>query len=147
MIPPDADPFDDRDTVDGGEGDDTITTGDDQDTITGGAGEDTIDGGLDDDTIDGGADDDFIIGGHGSDTIDGGDGNDEIWGGLGAGTDPFNAPDVDQPGDSFPIDDPVPNNGIDVIHGGLATTRSMARTMPTSSMATKSGLHRRRDRQ
>ncbi|WP_421704257.1 Hint domain-containing protein [Aliiroseovarius sp.] len=118
VIPPDADPFDDRDTVHGGAGDDTITTGDDQDIITGGTGEDTIDGGLDDDTIDGGADDDFIIGGHGSDTIQGGDGNDEIWGGLGAGTDPFNAPDVDQPGDSFPIDDPVPNNGIDVIHGG-----------------------------
>lgn len=118
VFPPDADPFDDRDTVHGGEGNDTITTGDDQDIITGGAGEDTIDGGLDDDTIDGGADDDFIIGGHGSDTIDGGEGNDEIWGGLGAGTDPYNAPDVDQPGDSFPGDDPVPNNGIDVIHGG-----------------------------
>ncbi|WP_300518698.1 Hint domain-containing protein [Aliiroseovarius sp.] len=118
VIAPDADPFDDRDTVHGGAGNDTITTGDDQDTITGGTGEDTIDGGLDDDTIDGGEGNDFIIGGHGSDTIQGGAGNDEIWGGLGPDTDPFNAPDVDQPGDSFPIADPVPNNGIDVIHGG-----------------------------
>jgi len=118
VTPPDADPFDDRDTVHGGAGDDTITTGDDQDIITGGTGEDTIDGGLDDDMIDGGADNDFIVGGHGSDTIDGGTGDDEIWGGMGPGTDPFNIPDVDQPGDIYPIPDPVPNNGIDVIHGG-----------------------------
>ncbi len=118
VIPPDADPFDDRDTVFGGAGDDTITTGDDQDHIEGGTGNDTIDGGLDDDTILGGDGDDSIIGGHGSDTIDGGTGDDVIWGGLGAGTDAFNIPDVDVPGDPFPGPDPVTDNGIDVIHGG-----------------------------
>lgn len=117
-VSPDADPFDDRDTVHGGDGDDTITTGDDQDFISGGTGDDTIDGGLDDDTIQGDAGDDTIIGGHGSDTIDGGDGDDTIYGGLGAGSDPLNIPDVDQPGDAFPFADPVPDNGIDVIHGG-----------------------------
>ncbi len=117
-LDPDSNPFDDRDTVDGGEGDDVITTGDDQDVITGGAGNDEIDGGLDDDRIDGGADDDTIIGGHGADTIDGGTGDDVIWGGMGPGTDPFNIPDVDQPGDAFPFADPVTDNGIDVIHGG-----------------------------
>lgn len=118
ITPADGDPFDDRDTVYGGAGDDTITTGDDQDIIYGGDGDDTIDGGLDDDTIDGGAGNDDIIGGHGSDTIDGGSGDDVIYGGMGPGTDVFNIPDVDAPGDIFPGPDLVPNNGIDVIHGG-----------------------------
>ncbi len=117
-IAPDGDVFDDRDTVYGGAGDDTIATGDDQDFIVGGDGDDIIDGGLDDDTITGDAGDDTIIGGHGSDTIDGGDGDDVIYGGMGPGTDPFNIPDVDQPGDAFPFADPVTDNGIDVIHGG-----------------------------
>ncbi len=118
VVPPDADPFDDRDTVYGNAGDDRISTGDDQDYIDGGTGNDTIDGGLDDDTILGGTGDDTIIGGHGSDDIDGGAGDDVIWGGLGAGTDAFNIPDVDVPGDPFPGPDPVTDNGIDVIHGG-----------------------------
>lgn len=115
-IPEDYDKFNDRDFVDGGDGNDTISTGDDQDIIFGGAGDDTIDGGLDDDTIDGGDGDDVIIGGHGSDTIDGGAGNDEIWGGLGAGSDPLNIEDENDP--FYGIDDPRPDNGIDVIHGG-----------------------------
>lgn len=108
-VPQDDDIYDDRDYVDGGDGDDTITTGDDQDTIFGGAGSDSIDGGLDDDMIDGGSGDDSIIGGHGSDLIQGGDGNDTIWGGLGADTDPYNIPDEI---------DPVTNNAMDEIHGG-----------------------------
>ncbi len=118
VVEPDADPYDDRDVVDGGAGDDFIVTGDDQDIIAGGSGNDTIDGGLDDDTIDGGTGDDTIIGGHGSDTIQGGDGDDVIWGGMGEGTDLFNIPDVDDPDDIFPEPDPVPENGMDVIHGG-----------------------------
>ncbi|GKY88985.1 Ig-like domain-containing protein [Sinisalibacter aestuarii] len=109
ILPQDTDMFDDRDYVEGGDGNDTIITGDDQDVILGGAGDDTIDGGLDDDTIDGGEGDDYIIGGHGSDTIEGGDGDDEIWGGLGPDTDPLNIVDAL---------DPRPDNGIDVIHGG-----------------------------
>ncbi len=118
VIPPDADPFDDRDVVYGNGGDDVISTGDDQDYISGGNGNDTIDGGLDDDTIDGNAGDDMIIGGHGSDVIDGGTGDDTIYGGMGPGTDSFNIPDDDVPGDAFPGPDPVTDNGIDVIHGG-----------------------------
>ena len=109
FIPTDPDIYDDRDVVDGGDGNDIITTGDDHDVIFGGAGNDTIDGGLDDDTIDGGTGDDLIIGGHGSDTIEGGDGDDVIWGGLGAGTDVLNIPD------EFDL---RPDNGMDVIHGG-----------------------------
>ncbi|SMH55637.1 Ig-like domain-containing protein [Maritimibacter sp. HL-12] len=111
ILPEDTDKEDDRDFVDGGDGDDTIFTGDDRDTIDGGAGDDYIDGGLDDDLIEGGDGDDEIIGGHGSDDIDGGAGDDLIYGGLGPdlALDPLNIPDDI---------DPRPDNGIDVIHGG-----------------------------
>ncbi|GGD32703.1 Ig-like domain-containing protein [Sinisalibacter lacisalsi] len=111
LVPEDSDKFDDRDYVEGGDGNDTILTGDDQDTIHGGAGDDTIDGGLDDDLIYGDAGNDTIIGGHGSDTIHGGDGDDVIYGGLGPdpSLDPLNLPDDI---------DPRPDNGIDVIYGG-----------------------------
>ncbi|EBA17678.1 type I secretion target repeat protein [Roseobacter sp. SK209-2-6] len=115
-VPADADPDDDRDTVDGGEGNDMILTGDDADLITGGGGLDTIDGGIDDDTIDGGADDDLITGGEGSDSIVGGTGDDTIYGGL----DPV-FPDglniTDDGSDGRPVD-PDPTNGMDTIDGG-----------------------------
>ncbi|MCI2398320.1 Ig-like domain-containing protein [Aliiroseovarius sp. N1Y82] len=108
-FPNDQNQIDGMDYVDGGAGDDIIQTGDDRDTILGGTGNDTIDAGIDDDTVDGGEGDDYIEGGHGSDNIDGGAGNDVIWGGEGPGTDPLNIIDAI---------DPVPNNGIDTIHGG-----------------------------
>ena len=108
---PDANPNDDKDTVDGGAGDDTIITGDDDDVIIGGEGNDTIDAGFDDDTIDGGTGDDFIVGGEGNDTIDGGDGHDTIYGGLDPSfPDALNIPDVDG--------DLRPDNGDDLIYGG-----------------------------
>jgi len=114
-IPADSDPYDDRDTVYGGEGDDTIITGDDNDVIDGGSGNDTIDGGIDDDTILGGDGDDMIVGGEGSDTIDGGAGDDTIYGGLDpAFPDALNIPDDG----SLRTADPDPTNGMDVIHGG-----------------------------
>ncbi|TDK47424.1 Hint domain-containing protein [Antarcticimicrobium luteum] len=114
-VPADSDPYDDRDTVDGGAGNDTIITGDDNDVIYGGAGNDTIDGGLDDDQIDGGSGDDFIVGGEGADTIDGGEGNDTIYGGLDPSfPDVPNIPDDGSAGDP----DPETTNGMDVIHGG-----------------------------
>lgn len=115
-VPADADPLDDRDTVDGGAGNDVILTGDDNDLITGGAGSDTIDGGIDDDTIDGGTEDDVITGGEGSDSLLGGEGADTIYGGL----DPI-FPDglniTDDGSDGRPVD-PDPTNGMDTIDGG-----------------------------
>jgi len=118
FLPEDTDKEDDRDFVDGGDGNDTIFTGDDRDTIYGGAGNDYIDGGLDDDLIHGGDGDDTILGGHGSDEIHGGEGNDLIYGGLGPdpSLDPLNIQDENDP--IYGIDDPRPDNGIDVIHGG-----------------------------
>lgn len=114
-VPEDPDIYDDRDTVNGGDGNDVILTGDDVDTIMGGAGQDTIDGGLDADIIDGGADNDLIIGGEGSDIIDGGTGDDTIYGGLDPSfPDTLNIPDDGSVGAA----DPVTNNGMDVIHGG-----------------------------
>ena len=116
FVPADADPADDRDTVDGGDGNDMILTGDDADLITGGAGEDTIDGGIDDDTIDGGADADLITGGEGSDSIVGGAGGDTIYGGLDpAFPDGLNI--TDDGSDGRPVD-PDPTNGMDTIDGG-----------------------------
>ncbi|MFY0310707.1 Hint domain-containing protein [Leisingera sp. D0M16] len=116
FVPADPDPFDDRDTVLGGEGNDTVFTGDDADLIDGGAGMDVIDGGLDDDTIEGGADGDVLIGSEGSDILVGGGGDDTIFGGL----DPA-FPDVlnitDDGGDGRPAD-PDPTNGMDMISGG-----------------------------
>ncbi|MDK3020667.1 Hint domain-containing protein [Pseudodonghicola flavimaris] len=114
-IPADADPTDDMDFVDGGDGNDTIITGDDDDIIYGGAGNDVIDAGLDDDYIEGGDGDDFIVGGEGSDEIHGGDGDDTIYGGLDpAYPDYMNIPDDGSAGDP----DPVTDNGMDVIYGG-----------------------------
>ncbi|MFC3615968.1 Hint domain-containing protein [Lutimaribacter marinistellae] len=115
-VPADPDVMDDRDTVDGGDGNDTISTGDDNDMITGGAGMDLIDGGLDDDTIDGGTGDDTLIGSEGADSIIAGDGADVVYGGL----DP-SFPDRlnirDDGSDGRPAD-PETTNGDDTIDGG-----------------------------
>lgn len=114
-IPADPDPFNDRDVVDGGDGDDVILTGDDEDIVTGGSGNDYIDGGLDRDFLDGGAGDDFIIGGEGSDNILAGDGNDTVYGGLHPSLpDELNIRNDGSLGDP----DPEINNGRDVIDGG-----------------------------
>lgn len=115
-VPADADPDDDRDTVDGGAGNDMILTGDDADVIAGGTGDDTIDGGIDDDIIDGGGDDDVIIGGEGSDSILGGAGSDTLYGGLDESfPDALNI--TDDGSDGRPVD-PDPTNGMDTIEGG-----------------------------
>lgn len=115
-IEADPDPFNDRDVVDGGDGDDTIITGDDNDIISGGDGNDTIDGGLDDDDISGDDGDDFIVGGEGADNIDGGDGNDTIYGGL----DPIfpDALNILDDGSDGNDPDPDTTNGMDVLDGG-----------------------------
>ncbi|WP_299692465.1 Ig-like domain-containing protein [uncultured Tateyamaria sp.] len=118
-------PDDDRDFVDGGEGDDTISTGDDADTIIGGDGNDVIDGGIDDDIIDGDdttnpdvGGDDRIVGGEGNDLITGGVGDDTIYAGNDPdlGLDQLNIED-DGTNPLFPAD-PVPNNGMDTVFGG-----------------------------
>ncbi|MBA85578.1 MAG: type I secretion protein [Rhodobacteraceae bacterium] len=105
----DADPDNNRDYIDGGDGADEIYGGDDADTILGGLGADTIDGGIDADLIDGGSGHDTIIGGEGSDTINAGSGDDLIYGGL----DPIYPDSVNIEDDS----DLRPENGRDLIHG------------------------------
>ncbi|WP_425046526.1 Hint domain-containing protein [Primorskyibacter sp. S87] len=114
-IPADLDPYNDRDTVFGGEGNDEIRTGDDMDVIRGGAGDDSIDGGLDDDAIGGGDGNDQIVGGEGSDTINAGAGDDLVYGGL----DPAfpDALNIRDDGTDGPAD-PVQDNGRDEIRGG-----------------------------
>lgn len=115
LFPADPDPDNDRDLVFGGDGNDTIFTGDDADTIDGGAGNDFIDAGIDADEIKGGEGDDTIIGGEGSDTIEGGAGDDLIFGGLDPiFPDSLNIPDDNPSGP----DDPVTDNGRDLIFGG-----------------------------
>jgi Ca2+-binding RTX toxin-like protein len=110
FVMPDADPDNDKDSVDGGAGDDTIFTGDDADIIDGGDGDDYLDGGIDADSIDGGAGDDTIIGGEGSDEIHGGDGDDLIYADQEPGViDPLSIPDEH---------DPVLDNGDDLVYGG-----------------------------
>ncbi|QUJ77526.1 tandem-95 repeat protein [Sulfitobacter albidus] len=118
VFDPDPDPENDRDSVDGGDGNDTIRTGDDRDTINGGTGEDVINAGIDDDIVDGGDDDDRIVGGEGNDSILGGEGDDLIF----AGNDPDEIPDgLDIPDDGSGvggIPDPRPDNGRDTVDGG-----------------------------
>ncbi|AXI48894.1 type I secretion protein [Sulfitobacter sp. SK012] len=117
LFPPDPDPENDRDSVDGGDGDDTIITGDDRDTITGGDGDDVINAGIDDDIVQGDDGDDLIIGGEGNDDILGGEGDDTIYAGNAPGvldilnieddgTNPFFGPDL------------RPDNGRDTVEGG-----------------------------
>ena len=115
-IPGDADPFNDRDTVNSGEGNDTVFTGDDNDLVNAGTGDDEVDGGFDDDTIDGGQGNDLIIGGEGSDSLLGGQGDDTIYGGIGPGSDSL---DIADDGYLSPIGpDPITDNGDDFIDGG-----------------------------
>jgi Ca2+-binding RTX toxin-like protein len=116
---PDSDPENDRDLVDGGDGNDTISTGDDRDTIFGGDGDDVIDGGIDDDVIQGNGDDDRIVGGEGNDDILGGSGNDTIYAGNDPelGLDVLDIPDEETPGFGF-SPDRQPLNGRDTVDGG-----------------------------
>ena len=109
-FPADADPNNDRDTVDGGSGNDTILTGDDDDLIDGGIGNDVIDAGFDDDTVYGGDGDDNITANEGNDYVEGGAGNDIIYGdGTDTLTGPLNIDDAT---------DLAPNNGLDTLFGG-----------------------------
>lgn len=114
----DANPTDDIDYVDGGDGDDTIITGDDADTVFGGAGNDTIYSGIDDDTVYGGDGDDIIIDVQGSDIVDGGAGDDYI----NVGTDTFSdyvGDDPALPNGLYPYaTDQNTADGQDIVHGG-----------------------------
>ncbi|MFG6561513.1 Hint domain-containing protein [Sulfitobacter sp. 1A15299] len=116
---PDADPENDRDSVDGGAGNDTISTGDDRDTITGGTGDDVINAGIDDDFVDGGDGDDRIVGGEGNDSLLGGAGNDTIYAGNDPdlGLDVLDIPDEEDASNPF-TPDRNPNNGMDTVDGG-----------------------------
>ena len=106
----DSDPTNDRDTVIAGTGNDTIRTGDDADSIDAGQGNDVIDAGDDADTVQAGIGDDLVIGGEGSDSITGGDGNDTIYADIAQGT--------TSPTEVEDATDPVPQNGMDTVHGG-----------------------------
>lgn len=112
LYPADTDPFDNRDTIDGGDGNDTIRGGDDNDVLSGREGDDLIDGGVDDDSIFGGFGNDTIIGGEGSDTIEGNQGNDLIYGGL----DPSFPDNINIRDDAGDL---VPDNGRDLIFAGF----------------------------
>ena len=101
-------PDNDRDVVDGGDGNDTILGGDDDDSLLGGFGDDVIDGGIDEDTIDGGEGADSLDGGDGADSILGGAGDDTITGGEG--------PDTIDAGDGR--DSIVGGDDGDVVDGG-----------------------------
>ncbi len=110
---PDANPFDDRDTITTGDGDDTIISGDDNDVINAGNGNNVIDAGFDDDSITSGDGNDSIISGEGSDTINAGGGDDTIYGGE-------NAPLVNLIDDNInpANNDPILDNGDDLIDAG-----------------------------
>jgi len=117
VFPADTDPEDDRDLVDGGDGNDTIRTGDDRDTIFGGAGDDVINSGIDDDSVDGGDGDDRIVGAEGNDSIRGGAGNDTIY----ANNDPdlgLDAFEIEDDGSNPLGPDLRPDNGRDTVDGG-----------------------------
>ncbi|OWU82360.1 hypothetical protein ATO6_22075 [Oceanicola sp. 22II-s10i] len=118
---PDPDEENDRDYVEGGNGNDTILTGDDRDTVYGGDGDDVINAGIDDDLVYGGAGNDTITDDQGSDTIYGGDGDDSII----AGIDILSDYDGDQPGTPFFVpgfglvtSDPLPDDNRDYVDGG-----------------------------
>ncbi|MDQ2092728.1 Hint domain-containing protein [Rhodalgimonas zhirmunskyi] len=120
-IPVDADPNDDRDEANGGDGNDSITTGDDADTIYGDAGNDTIDAGIDNDEIYGGDGDDLITDPQGADYVEGGAGNDTILVGIDTfsdyvGDDP-NLPIPDGSGGQI-LSDPNTTDGMDTVFGG-----------------------------
>jgi hypothetical protein len=79
----DPQPENDRDLLQGFQGDDLLIGGDDDDTLEGGSGNDTLDGGIDDDLLGGGGDDDSLMGGQGDDTLNGDAGTDTLEGGEG----------------------------------------------------------------
>lgn len=115
-IPVDDDPYNDRDFVEGGDGDDTITTGDDDDFVNGGEGNDQINAGIDDDWVLGGGGDDSITDTQGADTIEGGDGNDTIVAGIDTFSD-YEGDDPNLPLDGF-TSDPNTLDGQDSVLGG-----------------------------
>ena len=110
---PDADPFDDRDTITTGNGNDTILSGDDRDVINAGGGNNVIDAGFDNDSVTAGDGNDLIFSGEGSDTINAGGGNDTIFGGENVPA--VNLIDVNvNPANN----DPILDNGDDLIDAG-----------------------------
>ncbi|WP_099823396.1 Hint domain-containing protein [Oceaniglobus indicus] len=114
ILEPDANPDDDRDSVDGGAGNDTIRTGDDRDTINGGDGDDSIFAGIDDDLVYGGGGNDYIDDIQGADTIYGGTGNDTIIAGIDTLSDYVGDDPNNLPGQS----DPNQEDGRDFVDGG-----------------------------
>ena len=101
----DPDPDDNRDLLDGRQGNDTIYGGDDDDTLFGGLGNDYLDGGIDEDSIEAGEGDDTIIGGEGADTMYGQMGRDTFIGGnVGDYVDGGSAPGGVNPDDGLPND-------------------------------------------
>ena len=116
----DLDPDNNRDLLEGGDGNDTIYGRDDDDTMDGGAGNDVMYGGVDDDLMTGGTGDDVLNGDQGDDTLNGGAGSDTADGGDGNDyidtSGPVFAPDRDYPG--LYTADTDPNNDRDLVTGG-----------------------------
>lgn len=107
----DANPADDMDTVDGGDGADTIFTGDDRDVIVSGGGADFVNSGDDDDSVQGNDGNDTIQAGEGNDTVTGDLGDDVIYGGTREdATDPTHLTDDV---------DPDADNNRDLLAGGM----------------------------
>lgn len=107
----DADPTDDRDSVDAGEGNDTIFTGDDNDVIVSGGGNDFVHAGDDDDSVQGNDGNDTLQAGEGNDTVTGDLGDDAIYGGTREdATDPTHLTDDV---------DPDADNNRDLLAGGM----------------------------
>jgi Ca2+-binding RTX toxin-like protein len=107
----DGDVLDDRDTVNGGDGNDTILTGDDRDVIVAGGGADSVDAGDDDDSVQGNDGNDTLIGGEGNDTMTGDLGDDLIHGGT--------PDDASDPTHLLDAVDPDADNNRDNLAGGL----------------------------
>ncbi|PSB57868.1 hypothetical protein C7B77_06835 [Chamaesiphon polymorphus CCALA 037] len=77
------DSTDDRDLIDGGEGNDDIKGGKGDDYLYGGIGNDSVKGDDGNDYLDGGEGNDSLFGDEGNDNLDGGEGNDSLFGGVG----------------------------------------------------------------
>lgn len=129
---PDAPRPDERDVLEGDDGDDTLIAGggpdklyggngndqllggDGPDTLAGLAGDDFLDGGAGNDSLDGGNDDDYLVGNAGHDELHGGTGSDMLFGddefGNLTGNDELNG------GDGFDILDG--GKGNDTLRGG-----------------------------
>lgn len=107
----DADPSNDMDTVDAGEGNDSIFTGDDRDVIIAGGGHDFVEAGDDDDSVQGNAGNDTIQAGEGNDTVTGDLGDDVIYGGT--------RDDLIDPTHLTDDIDPDADNNRDLLAGGM----------------------------